>query len=60
MNMAEAGEGADGITFADFATGKYAAMLPSFDTYSASLVLHVSLARAWWFCGPILPCRYQA
>ena len=35
MNMAEAYEGADGINFAAFASGEYAAMLPSLDTYTS-------------------------
>jgi hypothetical protein len=35
MNMAEADEGADCITFAAFASGKYAAMLPSLDSYTS-------------------------
>jgi hypothetical protein len=35
MNMAETDEGADGITFAAFASCKYAARLPSLDTYTS-------------------------
>ena len=35
MNIKEADEGADGITFAAFASGKCAAVLPSFDTYTS-------------------------